>query len=159
MTCLSSLFDKQQVAKDKERYAREMKDYTPPEGSGSPAKGKAKKAKAKKDPNAPKGKLSAYMYYVQEMRSQLQKENPEMSFGDLGKELGKRWKVISEEEKAKFQAMAKKDAKRHELETAAYESKKKGDKAKAEKVNDDDDDDDDSDGMNDSDDDDDSDDE
>jgi hypothetical protein len=99
--------------------------------------------------------MSAYNYYVQEMRPQLQKDNPEMSFGDLGKELGKQWKVISGEEKAKFEAMAKKDKARHERETAAYESQQKDDKAKKE----DDDDDDDSDGMNDSDDDDGSDDE
>jgi hypothetical protein len=104
--------------------------------------------------------MSAYNYYVQEMRPQLQKENPEMSFGDLGKELGKQWKVISAEEKAKFEAMAKKDKTRHERETAAYESKQKDDKAKKEEdADDDDDDDDDSDGMNDSDDDDGSDDE
>jgi hypothetical protein len=38
---------KQQVAKDKERYAKEMKDYNPPEGSGSPAKGKGKAKKVR----------------------------------------------------------------------------------------------------------------
>ena len=35
------------AAKDKQRYADEMKDYTPPPGDGTDAKGKAEKGKGK----------------------------------------------------------------------------------------------------------------
>lgn len=42
-----------------------------------------KAAKAKKDPNAPKRPLSAYMFFSQEHRSIVKDENPEASFGEL----------------------------------------------------------------------------
>jgi structure-specific recognition protein 1 len=122
-----------------------MKDYTPADDVAVKGKG-GKKKKKSKDPNAPKGAVSAYMYFVSEMRPQVKEENPEMSFGELGKAVGKKWQVISSEEKAKFEAMAKKDKERFERETAQYEAKKKtkgGDDSDG--VDDDDDDDDESD--------------
>lgn len=39
------------------------------------------KPKAKKDPNAPKRPLSAYMFYSQSARATVKEENPEASFG------------------------------------------------------------------------------
>lgn len=44
-----------------------------------------KAAKAKKDPNAPKRPLSAYMYYSQSARSTVKEENPEASFGEISR--------------------------------------------------------------------------
>jgi HMG (high mobility group) box len=82
----------EKVAKDKERYAREMEGYTPPEGSGGKESGKKKKAK--KDPNAPKGAKSAYMFFVQENREKIKEESPDISFGEMGKALGEKWKVV-----------------------------------------------------------------
>jgi hypothetical protein len=40
-----------------------------------------KKRRAKKDPNAPKRGLSAYMFFSQELRQKVKDENPEASFG------------------------------------------------------------------------------
>lgn len=40
---------------------------------------------------------------------QVKKENPEISFGEVGKVLGEKWKAIGATEKAKFEEMAKKD--------------------------------------------------
>jgi hypothetical protein len=93
------------------------------------------------------------MYFSKEMRQQLKEENPDMKFGEVGKTIGNRWKVISAEEKAKYEAMAKKDKERHGREVSAYKSKKTAEKK--DEQEDDDDDDDDSDGMDDHDDDDD----
>lgn len=89
-----------------------------------------KAGKAKKDPNAPKRPLSAYMYFSQENRSTVKEENPDASFGacltrlpvaiaeltlrarrvckhaaflptgDLGKLLGAKWKEMDDEDKA-----------------------------------------------------------
>lgn len=41
----------------------------------------SKKRRAKKDPNAPKRGLSAYMFFSQDHRKTVQDENPEASFG------------------------------------------------------------------------------
>lgn len=46
------------------------------------------------------------MWYVLQ---QVKKENPEISFGEVGKVLGEKWKAIGATEKAKFEEMAKKD--------------------------------------------------
>ena len=40
---------------------------------------------------------------------QVKKENPGVSFGEVGKILGQKWKAISDSEKTKFEEMAKKD--------------------------------------------------
>jgi ribosome-binding protein aMBF1 (putative translation factor) len=131
------------VAKEKERYAREMKDYIPQERFDSKETGKTKKAK--KDPNAPKGAKGAYMYFSSEYRDRIKEENPDMSFGEIGKALGEKWKVISSEEKSKFEKLAKKDKERHQRELAEYQSKQKLAEAAKDSDGMDDDDDDDSD--------------
>jgi structure-specific recognition protein 1 len=129
------------VAKEKERYAREMKDYTPEERFGSKETGKTKKAK--KDPNAPKGAKGAFMYFSSEYRDKIKEENPNISFGEIGRALGEKWKVISSEEKAKFEEMAKKDKERHRREMAEYNAKQKSADKDSDGMDDDDDDDDD----------------
>lgn len=53
----------------------------------------------KKDPNAPKRGLSAYMFFCQDMRETIKTENPDMSFTDLTKELGRQWKELTESDK------------------------------------------------------------
>jgi len=130
------------VEKEKERYAREMKDYKPPADD-------AKDKKKKKDPNAPKRPTSAFMLYSVKMRPIIKEEKPGISFGELGKLVGERWRALSSEEKSEFEAIAKKDKERYNNEMAAYEGRKKTE----------DDGDDSSDGMDDKQDDDDSDDE
>ncbi|KAI9473682.1 MAG: high mobility group box domain-containing protein [Benjaminiella poitrasii] len=58
-----------------------------------------KKRRGKKDPSAPKRGLSAYMFFSQENRSKVKEENPEATFGQLGKLLGEKWKSMSDDEK------------------------------------------------------------
>ncbi|CAO3592934.1 unnamed protein product [Absidia cylindrospora] len=53
----------------------------------------------KKDPNAPKRGLSAYMFFSQANRNKVKEENPDATFGQLGKILGQKWKEMSDEEK------------------------------------------------------------
>lgn len=53
----------------------------------------------KKDPNAPKRGLSAYMFFVKEKRADVSASNASMSFGEVGKELGRLWKEVSAEDK------------------------------------------------------------
>ena len=103
--------------KDKKRYDSEMADYVPPKNE----KG-GKKRKRAKDPNAPKRALSAFFWFCNDERAKVKETMPDSSVGDVAKELGKRWGVISEKEKAKYEALAAKDKARYEK--VRYRSKK-----------------------------------
>ncbi|KAG1149979.1 hypothetical protein G6F37_004560 [Rhizopus arrhizus] len=77
-----------------------------------------KKKRGKKDPNAPKRALSAYMFFSQANRENVIKENPEAKFGEIGKILGAKWKEMTDEEKKPFTEKAEADKKRYEDEKA-----------------------------------------
>jgi len=59
---------------------------------------------AVKDPNAPKKPLSAYMNFAKQTRAKIVKENPNFTFGEVGKELGAQWGKLSQAQKDKFKA-------------------------------------------------------
>ena len=103
--------------KDKKRYDNEMKDYVPPKNS--------KKRKRVKDPNAPKRALSAFFWFCNDERPKVRAEQPDSSVGDIAKELGKRWGVVTPEQKKKYEQLATKDKARYEKESTAYKKKAK----------------------------------
>jgi hypothetical protein len=43
--------------------------------------------------------LSAYMFFVQDFRERIKTENPQATFGELGKLLGAKWQEMSPSEK------------------------------------------------------------
>lgn len=51
-----------------------------------------------------KKKLSGYMVFAKEMRPKVVEENPDFTFGEVGKELGKRWRALSDEAKEEYKA-------------------------------------------------------
>lgn len=83
---------------------------------------KKSSGKKKKDPNAPKRALTAFMYYSQVMRPKLKEEQPELSFGDLARAVGKKYREMSEQEKEKYEDMAKKDKERYGKQMSNYEA-------------------------------------
>ncbi|GAA5825678.1 hypothetical protein JCM10212_002149 [Sporobolomyces blumeae] len=104
-----------------------------------------KATKAKKDPNAPKRPLSAYMHFSQAKRAEVKEENPDVSFGEIGKLLGQKWKDADASERAPFEEKAKEDKARYEREKSEYDGgdakpapKKKAAKKKADSDDDDD---------------------
>jgi hypothetical protein len=78
--------------------------------------------KVKKDPNAPKRALSAYMFYATEHRAEIIKKNPNVSFGEVGKLLGEAWKKAAAKEKTAYEEKAKKDKIRYEAAKAKYDA-------------------------------------
>ncbi|PYH45440.1 high-mobility group nucleosome-binding protein [Aspergillus saccharolyticus JOP 1030-1] len=74
----------------------------------------------KKDPNAPKRGLSAYMFFANDNRDKVREENPGISFGQVGKMLGERWKALSDSERRPYEDKAAADKKRYEDEKASY---------------------------------------
>ena len=87
----------------------------------------AKKAKKKKDPNAPKGKSSAFIFFGSATRAEIKAAHPDWSLGDVGRELGKRWKELSEDDKKPYHDLAAKDAERYKTEMEAYKAKQAAD--------------------------------
>ncbi|KAJ7619508.1 high mobility group box domain-containing protein [Roridomyces roridus] len=83
---------------------------------------KPARGKGKKDPNAPKRALSAYMFFSQDWRERIKTENPEAGFGEVGKLLGAKWKELDDEEKKPYVEQAAKDKTRAEDEKLAYDS-------------------------------------
>ncbi|XP_019442642.1 PREDICTED: FACT complex subunit SSRP1-like [Lupinus angustifolius] len=82
--------------------------------------GKKKKQKKKKDPNAPKRALSGFMFFSQMERENLKKTNPGISFTDVGRVLGEKWKKMSAEEKEPYEAKARADKIRYKDEISGY---------------------------------------
>jgi len=57
-----------------------------------------------KNPDAPKTKrpLSGYMLFGQEVRPKIKAEHPNFAVTEVMQEVGKRWKQLSDDEKAKY---------------------------------------------------------
>ncbi|EJD04969.1 HMG-box [Fomitiporia mediterranea MF3/22] len=87
---------------------------------------KPARGKGKKDPNAPKRALSAYMFFSQDWRERVKAENPDAGFGEVGKLLGAKWKEMDESEKRPYIEQAARDKARAEEEKANYEKKSAG---------------------------------
>ncbi|XP_050970076.1 high mobility group protein B3a [Labeo rohita] len=77
---------------------------------------------AKGDPRKPKGKMSAYAYFVQTCREEHKKKSPEIpvSFSEFSKRCSARWKAMSDKEKSRFEDMAKQDKVRYDQEMMHY---------------------------------------
>ncbi|KAI9228261.1 MAG: non-histone chromosomal protein 6 [Piptocephalis tieghemiana] len=77
--------------------------------------------RARKNPNAPKRPMSAYMFFANAQRDTVRAENPEATFGQIGKLLGERWRGMTPEDKKPYEEMNVKDKRRYETEKKAYE--------------------------------------
>lgn len=116
----------EKAAKDREVYQKKMEEYRKsPEFAAHKATGgkvAAAGKRAKKDKNAPKKGMSAFMLFSQAHREATKTANPTATFGEMGKILGEKWKNASESEKKKFQIEAEKDKARYEAEMKNYQA-------------------------------------
>ncbi|KAF9932859.1 Non-histone chromosomal protein 6 [Linnemannia zychae] len=85
---------------------------------------KKKKRRAKKDPNAPKNAMSPYIFFCEEWREKVKAQNPNSSFGEIGRLLGEQWRAYSDEKKAPYIAKHEKAKIKYAQEKAAYDAKK-----------------------------------
>jgi hypothetical protein len=53
----------------------------------------------RKDPNAPKRAMTAYMLFSQEKRTHIKNEHPTVGFGQVGKLLGEAWAALPDTDK------------------------------------------------------------
>ena len=120
---------------DKERFEDEMSRYVPPPGfdehgvlieppPSTISSAQAKKMKKPRDPYAPKRARGSYVFFTNYIRPIIMKENPNTKFVELGAIMGERWRNISPEEKAKYEALANEDRNRLNREMEEYNAKK-----------------------------------
>ncbi|XP_020259196.1 FACT complex subunit SSRP1-like [Asparagus officinalis] len=124
--------DASESGNEKEKPAKKESKKEASAAKASSAKKKAKDAdeegskkkrqKKKKDPNAPKRAMSAFMFFSNTERENLKKNNPGMSFTDVGRALGEKWKKMTAEEKEPFESMARADSKRYKEAMVGYKS-------------------------------------
>merc|ERR1712137_1500218 len=85
---------------DKARYIKEMASYKPPmseeEEPEPDTDSKPQKKRRKKDPSAPKGQKSAYIFFCNDVRPRLVEENKELKMTQLSKLMGKEWKALDD---------------------------------------------------------------
>jgi hypothetical protein len=78
------------------------------------------KAKKVKDPNAPKKGMSAFMLFSNDQRNKIKADNPELSFGEIGRKVGEAWKALSDKQKQVYVKKSEEDKKRYESEMETY---------------------------------------
>ncbi|RKO86622.1 high mobility group box domain-containing protein, partial [Blyttiomyces helicus] len=72
------------------------------------------------DPHAPKKALSPYLIFSQEMRPTIKEQNPDATFGQLGKLLGAAWQELNDKDKAVYNQKSEADKARYEREMSTY---------------------------------------
>ena len=80
--------------------------------------GKGKKSK--KDPNAPKRNMSAFMLYSNAHRNPIKEANPTATFGEIGRLLGQSWSTLDADTKASFTTMSETGKREYLVELAKY---------------------------------------
>lgn len=79
-----------------------------------------RKTRKKKDKNAPKRALSAFMFFSNDIRETVKREMPELQFLQISIEIGKRWKEITDEERRPYDELALADKRRYLEEKEDY---------------------------------------
>jgi len=112
---------------DKKRHAKEKAAYTPPakDSDSSSDEDKPKKKKAKKDPNAPKRGMNAYMLYANDQRAALKQKSPDLKPTEITTQLGAQWKALSDDKKKVWEKKSQEDKARYEEEMKTYSKGKK----------------------------------
>jgi len=85
-----------------------------------------------KEMNKPKGRMSAYTFFVQKCRDEHRKAYPNenANFSEFSKKCSEKWKTMTESEKSRFAAQAEVDKQRFEREMAVYQPGEKRKKKK-----------------------------
>lgn len=78
----------------------------------------------RRDPHMPKKPLSAYIYFSQETREKIKKDNPKMPVASIMKEVSNRWNSMTKQEREPYVSAAKEDKQRYEKEISELKQNK-----------------------------------
>ena len=104
--------------KDKGRYEEEKADYTPDPNFNTAT------GRKKKDPNAPKRALSAYLYFCSAFREAVKEKHPGKKITEIASLLAADWRELPEEGRVEFQAKADEDKQRYVAEMEIWNANK-----------------------------------
>ena len=107
------------------KHAQMLNDEKKRKRQDKAEKKKKRLKRQKKDPNAPKRAMSAFMFYSQEHRAQVQEQNPDVTFGQIGRILGDHWKKLPEPDREKYQKRAEEDRERYYRDMEKYKTSRK----------------------------------
>eukprot|EP00250_Pteridium_aquilinum_P033800 c6328_g1_i1 orf=252-647(+) len=83
-----------------------------------------KERKAKKDPNKPKRPPTPFFIYLEEFRKIFKEEHPDVKgVSEVARACGEKWKVMSAQEKAPYEAKGVQRRAEYEKTLAAYNKK------------------------------------
>lgn len=69
-------------------------------------------------------KRSAFFWFAGDKRPKLKEQSPGATVGEIAKQLGAAWKIMTKEQKYPYEESARKDRGRYETQIKAYRSKK-----------------------------------
>ena len=87
-------------------------------------KKKKRKKKLPRDEDLPKRSAGAYVFFTNEFRPTIWKENPDLKFVEIGRILGERWRALTPKEKEPYEEKATLDKARYQKEMQAYKKRK-----------------------------------
>jgi len=96
------------AAQDKMRFDAEMQKYS------------GMIQRTRKGPAPRKRSRVSFVFFTCEMRPQIKKEFPGITFAEIGAILGERWRALAPEEKKRYEDMAAEDKIRFEMEMQEY---------------------------------------
>lgn len=73
-----------------------------------------------RDPNKPKGRTSAYAFFVKSRREHYQERGQQVKFTVFSKECADLWKDMGDSDKREFHEQAEEDRERYQREMADY---------------------------------------
>merc|ERR1712130_674975 len=73
-----------------------------------------------KDEKCPKRPLTSYFLYAKDVRAATKQEFPEMAITDIAKEISKKWKVLTEDEKKPFNDEAARLKEQYKADMSEY---------------------------------------
>jgi len=124
----------EKALKEKKRYEQEVSDYIKAGGSkddlkkkkknGGKEKPGKKERKREKDPATPKKPKSAFLFFSRDEREKLKKEQPNLKFPDVGKQMGKRWKEASPAVLSKYKQLAAEAKAQYDIDMKNFKSTK-----------------------------------
>lgn len=76
--------------------------------------------RAKKDPNAPKKPMTAFVIFCGDHRDKVRKENPDIKVQDVQRKLAELWNKVTDSEKKKYEAKAAEAKEKYTKAVAEY---------------------------------------
>ena len=81
---------------------------------------KQKRPKTKKDPNAPKKGMTAFLHFVQDRTTKYKEEHPALAHKEVIAKLGELWRGLPVKEKEPYEEKAKKEKEEYAKNVKEY---------------------------------------